>query len=136
VDANLLKGEFVHPGAILDCCFHDDSSGFSAGADHNVRRFVSFPCSRLSCTFAPHRIWELGRRCGDRAPPFQKFHVAYVLHIYSRLLFRNFMCLMFYIFTPAPAQSTETISVNEAEQAATMGSGLRGSRGSIGCCRT
>ncbi|KAL5218330.1 hypothetical protein ABZP36_019014 [Zizania latifolia] len=39
-DANVLKGEFVHPGAVLDCCFHDDSSGFSAGADHTVRRLV------------------------------------------------------------------------------------------------
>nr|CAB3500411.1 unnamed protein product [Digitaria exilis] len=39
-DANVLKGEFVHPGPVLDCCFHDDSSGFSAGADHTVRRLV------------------------------------------------------------------------------------------------
>ncbi|AQL02211.1 Putative pentatricopeptide repeat-containing protein mitochondrial [Zea mays] len=39
-DANVLKGEFMHPGAVLDCCFHDDSSGFSAGADHTVRRLV------------------------------------------------------------------------------------------------
>ncbi|PUZ40527.1 hypothetical protein GQ55_9G431100 [Panicum hallii var. hallii] len=39
-DTNVLKGEFVHPGAVLDCCFHDDSSGFSAGADHTVRRLV------------------------------------------------------------------------------------------------
>ncbi|KAF2939878.1 hypothetical protein DAI22_03g228900 [Oryza sativa Japonica Group] len=39
-DANVLKGEFVHAGAVLDCCFHDDSSGFSAGADHTVRRLV------------------------------------------------------------------------------------------------
>ncbi|ONL96273.1 hypothetical protein ZEAMMB73_Zm00001d028530 [Zea mays] len=30
----------MHPGAILDCCFHDDSSGFSAGADHTIRRLV------------------------------------------------------------------------------------------------
>jgi hypothetical protein len=37
-DANVLKGEFAHPGPVLDCCFHDDSSGFSAGADHTVRR--------------------------------------------------------------------------------------------------
>jgi hypothetical protein len=41
----------------------------------------------------------------------------------ERLLFRNFMWRLFYIFTPA--QSTETISVNEAEQVSTMGSGLR-----------
>ncbi|KAJ3673062.1 hypothetical protein LUZ60_006436 [Juncus effusus] len=38
--ANVLKGEFMHGGPVLDCCFHDDSSGFSASADHTVRRFV------------------------------------------------------------------------------------------------
>ncbi|OAY76544.1 Mitotic checkpoint protein BUB3.1, partial [Ananas comosus] len=38
--ANVLKGEFVHGGPVLDCCFHDDSSGFSACADHTVRRYV------------------------------------------------------------------------------------------------
>ncbi|KMZ74498.1 putative Mitotic checkpoint protein bub3 [Zostera marina] len=37
---NVLKGEFFHSAAVLDCCFHDDSSGFSAGADHTVRRHV------------------------------------------------------------------------------------------------
>lgn len=36
--ANVLKGEFMHGGPVLDCCFHDDSSGFSASADHTVRR--------------------------------------------------------------------------------------------------
>lgn len=36
--ANALRGEFMHGGAVLDCCFHDDSSGFSACADHTVRR--------------------------------------------------------------------------------------------------
>ncbi|WOL16952.1 mitotic checkpoint protein [Canna indica] len=38
--ANALKGEFAHADPVLDCCFHDDSSGFSAGADGRVRRFV------------------------------------------------------------------------------------------------
>ncbi|KAJ4824990.1 hypothetical protein Tsubulata_014365 [Turnera subulata] len=38
--ANSLRGEFMHGGAVLDCCFHDDSSGFSAGADNTVRRLV------------------------------------------------------------------------------------------------
>ncbi|KAK3193020.1 hypothetical protein Dsin_024330 [Dipteronia sinensis] len=38
--ANVLRGEFKHGGAVLDCCFHDDSSGFSASADNNVRRLV------------------------------------------------------------------------------------------------
>ncbi|KAK7842910.1 mitotic checkpoint protein bub3.1 [Quercus suber] len=38
--ANALRGEFMHGGPVLDCCFHDDSSGFSAGADNTVRRLV------------------------------------------------------------------------------------------------
>ncbi|PQQ02830.1 mitotic checkpoint protein BUB3.2 [Prunus yedoensis var. nudiflora] len=38
--ANVLRGEFKHGGPVLDCCFHDDSSGFSAGADNTVRRLV------------------------------------------------------------------------------------------------
>ncbi|KAL8554712.1 hypothetical protein ACS0TY_002774 [Phlomoides rotata] len=37
---NALRGEFVLGGAVLDCCFHDDTSGFSACADHTVRRHV------------------------------------------------------------------------------------------------
>ncbi|XP_020233253.1 mitotic checkpoint protein BUB3.2 [Cajanus cajan] len=32
--ANVLRGEFMHSGPVLDCCFHDDSSGFSAAADN------------------------------------------------------------------------------------------------------
>lgn len=43
--ANVLRGEFMHGGAVLDCCFHDDSSGFSASADNAVRRFVTFGIS-------------------------------------------------------------------------------------------
>ncbi|KAL8166557.1 hypothetical protein V2J09_008056 [Rumex salicifolius] len=38
--ANVLKGEFKHGDAVLDCCFHDDSSGFSASSDNYVRRLV------------------------------------------------------------------------------------------------
>lgn len=37
VSTNSLKGEFLHGGAVLDCCFHDDSSGFSVGSDNKVR---------------------------------------------------------------------------------------------------
>ncbi|CAH1444983.1 unnamed protein product [Lactuca virosa] len=37
---NVLRGEFTHGGAVLDCCFHDDNSGFSASADNTVRRLV------------------------------------------------------------------------------------------------
>ncbi|KAE8705192.1 Mitotic checkpoint protein BUB3.1 [Hibiscus syriacus] len=38
--ANILRGEFIHGGPVLDCCFHDDSSGFSASADNKVRRIM------------------------------------------------------------------------------------------------
>ncbi|KAL1060806.1 hypothetical protein V6Z11_1Z068400 [Gossypium hirsutum] len=38
--ADSLRGEFMHGGPVLDCCFHDDSSGFSASADNTVRRIV------------------------------------------------------------------------------------------------
>ncbi|KAL7587510.1 hypothetical protein Lser_V15G35796 [Lactuca serriola] len=38
--ANVLRGEFLHGGAVLDCCFHDDTSGFSASADNTVTRLV------------------------------------------------------------------------------------------------
>jgi len=39
--ADVLRGEFLHGGPVLDCCFHDDSSGFSASADNTVRRSVT-----------------------------------------------------------------------------------------------
>lgn len=38
--ADVLKGEFMHGGPVLDCCFHDDSSGFSACSDQAVRRYA------------------------------------------------------------------------------------------------
>lgn len=40
--ADFLRGEFLHGGPVLDCCFHDDSSGFSASADNTVRRSVTY----------------------------------------------------------------------------------------------
>lgn len=43
VNANVLRGEHVHGAAVLDCCFHDDSSGFTAGLDATVRRCVFGP---------------------------------------------------------------------------------------------
>ncbi|THU72295.1 hypothetical protein C4D60_Mb04t10580 [Musa balbisiana] len=56
--ADALKGEFAHVGPVLDCCFHDDSSGFSACADHMVRRFVfgSGKEDILGCHDAPVRF--------------------------------------------------------------------------------
>ncbi|XP_020099764.1 mitotic checkpoint protein BUB3.2-like [Ananas comosus] len=38
--ANVLKGQFAHGGPVLDCCFQDDSSVFSACADCKVRKLV------------------------------------------------------------------------------------------------
>ncbi|GMH17926.1 hypothetical protein Nepgr_019767 [Nepenthes gracilis] len=38
--ANVLKGDFRHGGAVLDCCFHGESSGFIACLDNNVWRLV------------------------------------------------------------------------------------------------
>ncbi|KAF9600698.1 hypothetical protein IFM89_011369 [Coptis chinensis] len=38
--SNAMLGEFMHGGPVLDCCFHDDSSGFSASADNTVRRLI------------------------------------------------------------------------------------------------
>lgn len=46
-NADLMRGEFKHGGAVLDCCFHDDSSGFSVSADNKVRRFVNFVLSLI-----------------------------------------------------------------------------------------
>nr|CAD1822638.1 unnamed protein product [Ananas comosus var. bracteatus] len=37
---NVLKGQFAHGGPVLDCCFQDDSSVFSACADCKVRKLV------------------------------------------------------------------------------------------------
>ncbi|KAF3669559.1 Mitotic checkpoint protein BUB3.1 [Capsicum annuum] len=38
VSANAMKEEFMHGGPVLDCCFYDASSGFSASTDNTVRR--------------------------------------------------------------------------------------------------
>lgn len=42
--ANILRGEFLNQGPVLDCCFHDDSCGYSAtaSADNRVSRYL-FP---------------------------------------------------------------------------------------------
>lgn len=37
-EANVPRGVFMHAASVLGCCFHDDSSGFSASADNTVRR--------------------------------------------------------------------------------------------------
>ncbi|PHU00139.1 Mitotic checkpoint protein BUB3.1 [Capsicum chinense] len=45
VSANAMKEEFMHGGPVLDCCFYDASSGFSASTDNTVRR-LEFNCGR------------------------------------------------------------------------------------------
>ncbi|CAI5486587.1 unnamed protein product, partial [Closterium sp. Naga37s-1] len=37
--ANTLRGTFPRRGPVLDCCFHDDSSGFAGSADQSVVRY-------------------------------------------------------------------------------------------------
>ncbi|XP_052163054.1 mitotic checkpoint protein BUB3.2-like [Oryza glaberrima] len=39
-EANVPRGAFMHAASVLGCCFHDDSSGFSASADNTVRRLA------------------------------------------------------------------------------------------------
>ncbi|KAH9327044.1 hypothetical protein KI387_007222, partial [Taxus chinensis] len=39
VDRNVLSSKFNHPTQALDCCFLDDSSGLSAGADGILTRY-------------------------------------------------------------------------------------------------
>ncbi|CAL9049984.1 unnamed protein product, partial [Musa banksii] len=65
--ANVLEGEFVHAGPVLDCCFHDDSAGFSACADHTVRRYVfgSGKEDILGCHDAPVRCVEYSYEAGQ-----------------------------------------------------------------------
>ncbi|THU71618.1 hypothetical protein C4D60_Mb04t03360 [Musa balbisiana] len=65
--ANVLEGEFVHAGPVLDCCFHDDSAGFSACADHMVRRYVfgSGKEDILGCHDAPVRCVEYSYEAGQ-----------------------------------------------------------------------
>lgn len=44
---NSLKGQFVYRDPVLDCCFHNDESGFSGSADNAVRRMISAPERRI-----------------------------------------------------------------------------------------
>lgn len=39
VSACVVRAEFSSKGPVLDCCFHNDSSGYSAGADHILCRY-------------------------------------------------------------------------------------------------
>lgn len=47
--ANVLMGQFSHRAPVLDCCFHDDSSCFTASADHSVY-MISIQVARI--------LWE------------------------------------------------------------------------------
>ncbi|KAI3958946.1 hypothetical protein MKX01_023622 [Papaver californicum] len=64
---NVLRGVFSHGSAILDCCFHDDSSGFTAGLDHTVRRddFSSGEEDILGRHDAPVRCVEYSYSAGQ-----------------------------------------------------------------------
>lgn len=59
--ANILKGEFAHRKPVLDCCFHDDSSGFSASADRNVCRYWS--TLSLEISFSALLSWQDALHC-------------------------------------------------------------------------
>uniref|UniRef100_A0A0D9X102 Anaphase-promoting complex subunit 4 WD40 domain-containing protein n=1 Tax=Leersia perrieri TaxID=77586 RepID=A0A0D9X102_9ORYZ len=39
-EANAPRWVFMHAAPVLDCCFHDDFSGFSASGDNTVRRLA------------------------------------------------------------------------------------------------
>ncbi|KAF5177567.1 Mitotic checkpoint protein bub3 [Thalictrum thalictroides] len=64
---NVLRGEFKKESAVLDCCFHDDSSGFSAGLDATVRRclFTSGKEDILGKHDAPVRCVEYSYASGQ-----------------------------------------------------------------------
>ncbi|CAI9281571.1 unnamed protein product [Lactuca saligna] len=59
LSANVLRGEFLHGGATLDCCFHDDTSGFSVSAYNTVTRE-----NLLGCHDAPVRCIEYSSALG------------------------------------------------------------------------
>ncbi|KAJ7519864.1 hypothetical protein O6H91_20G058900 [Diphasiastrum complanatum] len=64
---NILKGQFTHRGPVLDCCFHDDASGFTGCADCTVRRF-DFNTGRedlLGSHEAPIRCVEYSHSTGQ-----------------------------------------------------------------------
>lgn len=65
--ANVLKGQYGHTGAVLDCCFHDDNSGFSVGADTIVRRydFNTGKDDRLGSHKEPIRCVEYSHATGQ-----------------------------------------------------------------------
>ncbi|KAF5206698.1 Mitotic checkpoint protein BUB3.2 [Thalictrum thalictroides] len=72
--SNVMMGEFLHGGPVLDCCFHDDSSGFSASADNSVRRYV-FSSGKediLGRHDAPVRCIEYSYAAGSSFKPNQK----------------------------------------------------------------
>ncbi|KAE8721041.1 Mitotic checkpoint protein BUB3.1 [Hibiscus syriacus] len=58
--ANILRGEFMYAGLILDCCFHDDSSRFSASADNKVRSVRSVVIGQVITG-----SWDKPSKCWD-----------------------------------------------------------------------
>ncbi|KAL2649628.1 hypothetical protein R1flu_017756 [Riccia fluitans] len=89
--SNVLKGSFAQRGPVLDCCFHDDASGFTAGADRTVRRYdfstgrediLGTHDSPVKCVEYSHTTgqvisgsWDKTMRCWDaRAASGQETH--------------------------------------------------------------
>ncbi|CAM0906547.1 unnamed protein product [Alopecurus aequalis] len=65
--ANVLKGVFTHKTPVLDCCFHDNTAGFSASSDNVVRRISFGDCSsyRLGTHDRPVRCVEYSYTTGQ-----------------------------------------------------------------------
>ncbi|XP_052110362.1 mitotic checkpoint protein BUB3.1 [Arachis duranensis] len=84
--ANVLKAEFMHGGPVLDCCFHDDSSGFSAAGDNTVRRLL----------FASNKDDILGKQCS----PFGRavILVSEIFDMFSFILIIVFHSFLFFSF--------------------------------------
>ncbi|GBG90584.1 hypothetical protein CBR_g50927 [Chara braunii] len=89
VSSNVLRGCFAHMGPVLDCCFHDDNSGFSGSSDRTVRRHdfangrsdvIGKHDGAVRCVEYSHYIgqvlsgsWDKTLRCWDpRAPTPQE----------------------------------------------------------------
>jgi len=87
--ADVLRGEFLHGGPVLDCCFHDDSSGFSASADNTVRRSVTYFTFPFS-----HQIHSYFS--------FQLLFIASFLLPVRRIFWETMMLLFVVLSTPMP----------------------------------
>ncbi|KAE8716727.1 Mitotic checkpoint protein BUB3 [Hibiscus syriacus] len=67
--ANILRGEFMHGGPVLDCCFHDDSSGimFSHGKEDVLGRHDA-PVRCIEYSYGAGQVitgWDKTLKCWD-----------------------------------------------------------------------